>query len=211
MNTDKTKHPAFHLCSSVPHLWLVIFSLCLSGCASRHSDLCFTANDGRHELRQRFDQAFCREFPNGDKDIVLLNDGIVPGNDAGSQGLEAARDLLPRQVVYIRMFWKPVIFRPDHPAAANASLHWYVLGMNPGDGWIDYSGTALVTFDGSGDTRSIEVIAAWMTATTKHGQLTDPIGLGSIKGKIKAVVDSARVETMLQDVRAATAVPVAKK
>jgi len=213
MNTAKKKDKnAFHLCSSVPHLWLKFLVLAsLAGCAAPHSDLRFTANDGRRQLLQRFNQSFCRELANGDKEIVLLDDGIAPGADDGRQGLQAARNVFPRQVVYIRMFWKPVIFRPDHPAAANASLHWYVLGVNPADGWIDYSGTALVTFDGSGDTRTIQVITAWMTAVAKHGQLIDPIGLGSIKGDIKAVVDSSRVDTMLEDVRTAISAPVAKK
>jgi len=192
-------------------LVLILLSVGLAGCVLHHSDLQFTANDGQRELRQRFDQAFCRELPNGDKEIVLLNNGVVPGQDEGRQGLQAAVDLLPQQVVYIRMFWKPMIFRADHPAAANASIHWYVLGTNPTDGWLDYSGTALVTFDGSGDARSIEVLTAWVSAVTKHGELVDPIGLGTIEGHIKALVDSSRVDTMLQDVRAATTAPVAKK
>jgi hypothetical protein len=105
-----------------------------------------------------------------------------------------------RQAMRIHMFWRPLKMVSKNPAAINASINWYVLGEDGSSDMLVYEGAAYLTIEGSGDKRTIRIRDGETKPTLVRG-LQDPVGHATISGKAHALVNAARVNDTLAELR----------
>jgi hypothetical protein len=99
------------------------------------------------------------------------------------------------------MFWRPLQMTTKNPAAINASINWYVMGEDGSNDMLIYEGAAYLTIDGSGDKRTIRIRDGELQPARVRGQLQDPVGHAFITGKANAMVNTARVNDTLAELR----------
>jgi hypothetical protein len=186
------------------------FSTINSGCATSRSTLTLSQVGGNDVFTQSFSQAYASRTPDGDYEIVLLQDATesAPRTDPG-QPLKAAPLPPVRQVVHIRTLWRPSRgTKPDHPCASNGSIDWYVMGGGAGGSadMVKYEGVGFVTIDADGDTIDVSVRNASLKPTYHTGAMTDPLGKSRLTGDITARQDDRRVREVLAEVKSSGAV-----
>jgi hypothetical protein len=179
----------------------------LAGCASHvDGNLHLVSADKKHDFCQAFTEAYLTRTETGDVDILLEQDGLnLSRHDDPEKPLAPDAYLTPRQFVHVRVFWKPLSQKADHPAATNASIEWYLLGDGPSDGnLIEYSGPALVALDDSQGVCVVKVQNAWLKVVLQRGCMCDPLGPSQMRGAVRAIVDPQRFDTLLSELKAAT-------
>jgi hypothetical protein len=185
----------------------LIFAGILGGCAS-HQDgnMQLISRDQQRNFSQRFTEAYITRTPTGDWDIMLTEDGTVPNKDSDPQKpLRPDDRTLPRQYVHLRVFWRTLGQKADHPAATNASVQWCLLGDGPNEGsLLEYSGSGLVVLEDSKDGATVKVRTAWMKAITQRGAMVDPLGPSTMKGTVHAITDQDRVDALLAEMKSET-------
>jgi hypothetical protein len=174
-----------------------------AGCASDEGHMQMVSLDQKHDLAQNFTQAFIGHSPSGDTDIVLVSEGGPVKSDIDPrQPLQPEASVMPRQIVHIRVFWKAISYKADHPAATNASIHWYVLGDSADQGgMLEYTGSGLVLTDDASDGATVKVVKAWMKNATQTGGMTDPLGPSMMTGKIRATTDQQHLTAVLAQIQ----------
>jgi hypothetical protein len=183
-------------------------ALAAAGCSSQTSNLKMTSINKKQCFDQTFTEAYLSKSDTGDTDVVLIADPqpTQPEDLHKPLSPEANADV-PRQVVHIRIYWKPVTgTKADHPANTNASVHWYMIGTTPEHPSVmEYCGSGLVTVDESDDTATLLVRRAWMKASNHCGSMCDPLGPCLLDGKISAKIDSQEVKSILATLKTDTA------
>lgn len=184
--------------------WLAL--LALGGCSAAPIRLYIFTQSGR-AYRQPFTQAYVSRDAAGNDEVVLLRDPLdaAPATPAG-QPLSPSPGTLLRQVVHIQLLYRPMPgARGDSPAATNAALHWYVYTADPAarPSLIEYSGTAFASISINGTKADVIVRRGQASESARHGELTDPLHTFSFQGRFNAVVDDARVQEILNDVKQA--------
>ncbi len=181
-------------------------ALCF-GCASENQgDLHLVSFTNNQVFSQTFDQAYVTHTDTGDVDIVMVNDGMASvRSDDPSKPLTPQAADAPRQYVHIRVFWKALAHRADHPANTNASIQWCLLGDGPNEGsLLEYDGSGLVMLDDMGDTTNVTICSAWMKAQTQRGDMVDPLGPSDLNGKVQAINDPTRADQLIAEMKTAT-------
>lgn len=179
------------------------------GCTSQNEGkLDLVSFDRQHDFAQTFTQAYIARNDMGDMDIMLVQDGAEAVSQPDpSKPLAPDPTDLPRQYVHIRVFWKPLNARADHPASTNASVQWCLLGNGPDSSSVlEYDGSGLVILGDGGDATNVTIRTAWMKALTQRGDLVDPLGPSDLHGKFQAVTDPERVSALLAEMKSATGV-----
>ena len=191
----------FHSPRIVVCLLGALLALPLCACSTEHASLCMTSLDEKHDFTQVFDKAYFRRDAMGDSDLVLVQSNASTGSVA-PDGAPA-----PRQIVHIRIFWKPLFgTKADHPASTNASVRWCLLGAGPDAGdFLEYGGSGLVVLDSGNDTATATIRTAWMKTVAARGNMVDPLGPSMLSGQVKAVNDPARVDALLAELKSASA------
>ena len=181
--------------------------LALAGCGGHSDELKLTSNDGKHQLRQDFSQAYVSKTPAGDTDIVLLSQGDYPEPNPDQPLRPLPRATVPWQIVHIRVYWKPLPgIKVDDPTNTNASIRWYFFAdwLHP-SGFLEYSGSALVNVDMDEGQASIDVQNGWLKVTAKRGEMVDKLGPSHLKGDVDARLNPDQVDTLLTRLKTQTA------
>jgi hypothetical protein len=157
------------------------------GCSSQPpADLTVCCSADGKSFSQCFTQAYSTLGNNGDADVVLV---------CGSDGPV-------RQVMHIRVLWKPTRdSKADHDSARNATVHWYVMGQTAAD-IIEYDGTAMVVVEPDDHGATLSIRSALLRPVARRGSMRDPIGQTSIHGTIRTADDPDRVRKVLANLRA---------
>jgi hypothetical protein len=161
--------------------------------------------DEKHRFSQKFDQAYIARNESGDADIVLVQEEVRPRHPDPTKPLVPDPSVMPRELVHIRVFWKPMNgVKPDHPANTNASIHWcFICQGNDGAGVIEYTGSGLVEVSETSTGATVTVRKAWMKEECESGELRDPIGPSILQGSFHATRDSDQVRKVIAQIKAA--------
>jgi len=169
----------------------------VGGCAQQPpGSLIIASTHGR--FNQVFTAAYHAQVTAGDRDIVLLDGAAKAALDGHPT------DSPVRQVVRLRVLWNATRdLKADHTSSSNATLHWYVLGntTQTANQVIEYSGTAMVVLEQDGSDTLCSIRGASMRMVAKRGTLSDPIGLASLKGTIRATDNPPIARRVLAEVR----------
>ncbi len=158
-----------------------------------------TSLDGSKTLGQRFDRLFAEQTPEGIYRVVMVSQGFdrVEQPPAG-EALEPQEKVPVRQVMVLQVNWRPRRgVQYDHPAGANASVRWVLLGASPDPSVVDYiefAGTALarVTRE-SASTFRVSITNGYLQPVVSRGQMIDAIGESTFEGTFTATDNSRAV------------------
>ena len=183
--------------------------LIASGCASSRSTFTLSQVGGNDVFEKTFPQAYASRTPDGDYQILLIDDPTPPAQPAAGQPLKAVTQPPLRQIVHIRTLWRPSRgTKPDHPSATNGSIDWFVFGTGTlgQEDRVHYEGVGFVTIDADEESVKVEVRNATLKTASRSGAIADPLGKSRLTGTITASRDDRRVRELLAEVRSATAV-----
>ena len=183
----------------------------LAGCSSGPATLTVKPETRNVSFAQTFPQAYCGKTRDGSYTIVLASDGATPKTSGDTPAsdkapLQPAAELPLRQVVNVRVLWRPMNGLRDS-LASNATIDWYVL-RNTSDGSDDlllYQGSAYVTLKPDDDTTQVTIRSAELRPSVVRGNLTDPIGTSMVAGTFTAVNDNNRTIQLVAAARERTA------
>jgi hypothetical protein len=184
---------------------LPLLAALAAGCSSQAGNLHLASLDQKHEFSQKFTQAYITRNESGDADIVLIQDNIHPSDQDLSQPQRPDACVMPRELVHIRVFWKPMNgVKPDHPANTNASIHWCFICDNTNQaGVVEYCGSGLVEVNNSSNGATITIRKAWMKVGCQRGEMIDPLGPSILNGSFQAVRDDAQVKSIIAQIKSA--------
>ena len=160
---------------------LLSLGLFMGGCAGPSTNLTVTSLRNHQAYQPQFSRGYAGRSEQGDLDVVLVRDG---GQGAAAAGV--------RQVVHVRVLWKPMKgTKLDHPAATNAAIDWYVFG--PGGagsggapGMVAYTGAGFVSVQQANGLVTLTVRNATLRPTAREGDMVDPIGPARLQGTVVA-------------------------
>ena len=199
-------HPTFR---HVAHVGFIMLSLlAVTGCGQKGSELTFTSLDNDARFVHRFPDAFISRGDQGDFDLALVEDGLTRAAQASGphRPLEPAT-ASPRQIVHIKMVWKPMPgTKPDHPAATNAVVNWYVLGSGGGSdtsNLLHYAGSGFVRVRMGRSAATVDLRNVRLELKERRGNMTDPLGNAALTGTFEAKVSPGNVSALLAEARQA--------
>ena len=105
-----------------------------------------------------------------------------------------------RQVVHVRVLWKPMKgTKVDHPSATNATIDWVVWDQSQGRdaGYIAYTGAGFVNLQRSGNTARLDIRNATLSPTARQGSIQDPVGRTKVTGTVVARANRGQVDALL--------------
>ena len=178
----------------------------LAGCSSsRGGAVTFTSPETGNQLTQKFSHAYIAPVGEGEYEVLLVDsaadwDYKLPKSKR-NRPIDPIGLAPVRQAMRIHMFWRPLQMTTKNPAAINASINWYVMGEDGSNDMLIYEGAAYLTIDGSGDKRTIRIRDGELQPARVRGQLQDPVGHAFITGKANAMVNTARVNDTLAELR----------
>lgn len=176
----------------------------LGGCASSASKLSMAPVRSQEAFTQSFSTAYASKTESGDFQVILVDDGL--GNGQGDHGQPLQPTAAPplRQVVQVRVFWRPMKgTKPNFPSASNAAIDWYVFGVGSRENadMIHYQGVGFVEVGGSREHPTVRIRSATLRSAERVGEIEDPIGAALVRGTIHAESDSGAVEHLQQTLR----------
>jgi hypothetical protein len=186
-------------------LTLPIIALLLSACSSDQGRLNLVSADEKHRFSQQFTQAYIARNETGDADIVLVQEDVQPRHPDPTEPLSPDPNVMPRELVHIRVFWKPMNgVKPDHPANTNASIHWcFVCQRDAQAGVIEYTGSGLVEVSENSMGATVTIRKAWMKEECECGELVDPLGPSILEGTFHATHDPEKVKEVIAQIKTA--------
>lgn len=178
--------------------------LCLLGGCAGASRLSLVSVSNQRTFTHRFEQTCAGRSVDGDWQIVLVDPGR---SQAGQRRVGDPLQPAPlplKQVVYLRMFWRPMKgAKYDYPSASNAAVDWYVIGSGNGDqpDFLHYQGVGFVRLSRSSEGVSVTLDNATLQPVARRGGMEDPVGSARLSGKIHARLDPQRVRRELGELR----------
>jgi hypothetical protein len=168
-----------------------------SGCTS---GLTLAGLDGKNKLSQSFANCYATTSSNGDWDVVMVSDPAAVTTAPSSAPLKSAH-VEPRQIVHLRVLWKPPAGTPgDQVAASNASVEWFLVGDDESrQDLIEYAGTAYVSLDRSGAQSNVVVRTANLRPVVCRGRMHDILGPSNLTGSVVATEDGQQVRQVLDE------------
>jgi hypothetical protein len=191
---------------------LALIACLLSGCASHSSKLSIAPVQGEEAFTQSFSTAYARRAESGDFQVILLDDGIHTQQAEQGQPLHPTAAPPLRQVVQVRVFWRPMKgTKPNFPSASNAAIDWYVFGIGSREksDMVHYQGVGFVVVGGSEKHPSVEIRSATLRPTARVGGIDDPIGKALVRGTIHAQTNAREVEDLQAQLRQSAEAAVA--
>jgi hypothetical protein len=177
-----------------------------AGCSSGPAWLTFRSAHAERQYSQRFSRAYFTRTADGEYDVVLVEDGIVPSTPAKRAGPITASAMAPlSQMVHLRVLWRPLKgVKPDHPSATNAVIDWYVRSNDSGDtegDYLHYRGAGFVTVDESHDRAGFAIRSARVELSDSSGRMQDPLGESVLTGSFVATRNAGLVGSTLASIR----------
>jgi len=173
----------------------------VAGCASSPSSQITVTSGEARDFTQSFAVAYSSQDPDGDTDVVLMD-------DAARRALDGEPVHAPvRQIMHIRVLWKPTRdVHADHTSASNATIHWYVIGTSAKNaGVLEYAGTAMVILEPGEGATELSIRTGNFKVVGNKGALRDPLGPASLHGSVRARDSLERVRLALKSVGTAIA------
>jgi hypothetical protein len=184
-------------------LSLGICILSLTGCGNR-SALTVQSIERRTHYVTTPTSAYYTRTPQGGYEVVLLHDPLdVPAQRSGS-GIAPAVEPPLRQVVHLRVLWRPRRTPQQRERlAANASIDWHLfgVGLEGEQDHLHYKGAGFVTIDDSGDSARVLIRRALLKPVSAQGRLADPLGPSQLDGSVIAHRSRAEVARVLDQMR----------
>jgi hypothetical protein len=158
---------------------------------------------------QQFDRAYYSSRGTGEYEIVLVDDEAekpAAKKAKAGQPLTPAEESPLRQVVHIRVHWRPLRgTKPDHPSATNAVIDWYVTAPTGdaarADDRLHYQGAAFVELGTDGNVAKIAITKAQMSLVEAVGSLYDPVGRSVLSGSFTAARNESMVAAVTTPLR----------
>jgi hypothetical protein len=180
-----------------------LFGASLVGCSAGGSSGVNLANRTTREVHsQSFGTGVADVRDSGETDVVVS--ARTESNTPGTPSVT--------QVLHLRVLWQQgfVVKAADRDASQNAAVHWYVYpdgaaasGARPQ--LAEYSGTAHVDLDSSGDKVRVKIRQADLRPIMVTSQMSDPIGPSTFTGTLVAERDRAATATVIGELNATTA------
>lgn len=171
-----------------------------AGCTSVDPRLVVESSARGRAATQAFTAAYLAQNTAGDTDIVIID-------NAEMQVLSGEMvDAPVRHILHLRVLWKPTRdVKADHTSASNATVHWYVLGRQPGD-VLEYDGTAMVVVSTDERGAELSIRSASIHPVARRGTLRDPLGTATLHGSLHAADNPVQLVNVLKQVRSAIAI-----
>jgi hypothetical protein len=121
------------LCLARTSLLLILICAASISCTrSKGPQIQVNPNGSGLPMSQKFSRAYCSMDELGDYQFVLIADGNESLPRGQGKILYPTNSTSLRQVVYIRVLWKPLRpRRADQPTSTNATINWYVRSNMP--------------------------------------------------------------------------------
>lgn len=195
------------LIRSLP-FFLLPLSFCLAqGCAAKPASLVLHPAGKNIAYAQNFAQAYAGKTDDGSTAFLLVSDDAGAAAPAAKPGapLRPSAEQPLRQVVYIKVLWRPLSGTRES-AATNAAIDWYVLSntVEGGDDLLLYQGAGYVTVDPGDKATKVNIRSADLKPTLSVGHLADPIGRARLTGSFAAPRDNRRLHELLTATRSRT-------
>lgn len=169
----------------------------LGGCAGQ-SRLSIIPTNSSRRFVQTFGQAYAAQDDAGDYRILLLNDGLA-STSASNAALRATSQPPVRQVVHIRLFWRPMIgAKANFPSSANAAIDWYIMGVGSREGidMVHYRGVGFVSVNPAPGGVSVSIDHTHMQPAACCGSMSEPFEQAQLSGSFFAVNDAELVKRL---------------
>ncbi len=153
---------------------------------------------------QNFPQAYFSVTPEGDRDVVLIDEGI-PKNITAQHGTIQPVSTIPlRQVMHFKILWDPPHgTQADAPSTTNAIIDWTIrtTDRSGNSDTLRYQGAGFVLTDSSRSEMYLRVRSASLESGQHTGNLIDPIGKCSMSGSFTAYRNDDLVTATIADMR----------
>ncbi len=153
---------------------------------------------------KQFSQKYFSQTKSGEFEVVLVDDGTTTNRRKQDEPLEATEQAPLRQVVAIRVYWRPPTgTRADHPSATNAVVDWYVIADSADQtrDRLHYQGAAFVKIFPKGNSAKVIVRNGGLTLVESSGALNDPVGDSTISGSFIAKRNDTMVAAVTTPIR----------
>lgn len=186
---------------------LMLLAAAVGGCkatAGGPSRLQLHSHNGGRIYSQQFSQAYFSETTNGEWEVVLINDGSTKPPAEPGAPLEPDNAAPLRQVVAVRIHWRPPAgVRVDHPSATNSVIDWYVTAdsSDPTQDRLHYQGAAFVKIYPDGDVAKVQIRNGQLVLVQSSGSLQDPVGSSSMHGSFVARRNDTMVAAVTAPIR----------
>ncbi|MBV8780751.1 MAG: hypothetical protein JO353_05075 [Phycisphaerae bacterium] len=169
----------------------------MAGCGSSvgAGDLRFRSVESNRLFSEHFAKAYYSQSDDGDRTVVLINDGLPQAGPAEGPLDPVASEPL-RQVVRFRILWNPLHgTRIDAPSTTNCVIDWIVrdTSSQAAVDSLHYQGAGYVSASQTEKGLVITVRSAALDAAARTGELADPVGRCIVNGKFIAIRDDQLV------------------
>jgi hypothetical protein len=199
------------LCLARTSLLLILICAASISCTrSKGPQIQVNPNGSGLPMSQKFSRAYCSMDELGDYQFVLIADGNESLPRGQGKILYPTNSTSLRQVVYIRVLWKPLPgTRADQPTSTNATINWYVRSNMPDSGSdkLDYGGAGFVAVYPTKTGAHVIIRNADLAVRQQSGEFNDPLGRPSLTGSFDAV----RNDGLVRDILASITQPVAMR
>ena len=166
-----------------------------------------SASDGRG-FAQSFPHAYFSQADDGDRQVVLINDGYGKIVNPAQGPLQPVAVLPLQQVMRFKILWNPLSgTHTDAPSTTNAIIDWTIRAARPGETGdsLHYQGAGFVLVDGDSNRLTLTIRDATIQPTTHTGSLVDPLGTCAIFGTFVAYRNDGLVQSTIADLESAPA------
>jgi hypothetical protein len=184
----------------------VIAGVLAAGCSSTPAPalLALRPVAGGRGFAQRFPRAYFSQADDGDREVVLIDDGYTAAPAPAAGPLQPVATTPLQQFMSFKILWSPLHgTRSDAPSATNALIDWTIRASRPGraDDYMHYQGAGFVLVDGDSQFLTLDIRNASLEPTQHSGGLSDPLGPCTISGRFTAARDDGLVQATLTDLR----------
>jgi hypothetical protein len=215
MGTDqrnpKFRNSSVFICApSVAKYLFPVLIMALSGCASnappKPAVLSLESAASGRTFAQTFPHAYFSQADDGDREIILINDGFVAVKHTTGGPLQPVATLPLQQIMHVKILWNPLPdTRTDAPSATNAVIDWTITSARPGQTGdsLHYRGAGLVQVDGGYQRLTLTIRNATIEPTGHTGSLVDPLGTCRLNGTFTAMRNDGLVQSTIADLQGA--------
>jgi hypothetical protein len=183
-------------------LILLLAGGCASTSAPKPAILSLRSSSNGRGFAQTFPEAYFSQSDDGDREILLINDGVAqtPTHEAGP--LQPVASLPLAQYMHFKILWNPLPgTHTDAPSTTNAVIDWTIRASPPGRAGdsLHYRGAGFVELDGNSHSLFLIIRNASLELTSHTGSLVDPLGTCTINGHFLAIRNDGLVNGTLAD------------
>jgi hypothetical protein len=193
---------------------LPIFAAICGGCASNPTPkpavLSLQSAASGRSFAQKFPQAYFSQADDGDREVVLINDGYVKPVKQVEGPLQPVALVPLEQIMHFKILWNPLPgTHTDAPSTTNALIDWTITSSRPGQTGdsLRYRGAGFVQVDGGYDRLTLTIRNAMIQPTSHTGSLVDPLGNCTLNGSFTALRNDGLVHATVAQLQGEPASP----